>query len=48
VDWLRRDGGCSAMTEFDSREKKVDFLVQKWGIPRDEAERMLQNREAKE
>lgn len=29
----------------ESREEKIAFLVEKWGIPRDEAERLLENRE---
>ena len=31
----------------DDRERAIDMLVQKWTIPREEAERMLENQRAR-
>lgn len=30
--------------DLDAYEEKVQHLVKKWGIPRDEAERLLENK----
>jgi len=36
----------AGVDDWDRREQRVQFLVQKWGIPRGEARRLLDAREA--